>query len=289
MKYIILGHENPDVDSIVSGYLLEKVLCQKGYDANYIIPDKKISEDTTNILSEYNFNPAVFLSDLEQYGDDVRYILVDHNVREALNVVAIIDHHPTERDFSEVVCYRNEPASSAACMIAIENEKYLEREDIELACLATLVDTASFNSTKTRETDKIWVQSMCEKYNLDYDKLYKSGLCLTSLYDIDKASLNGLKKYNFDGKLVQSSYIQIEKSLENSIKIDMIVELLKEYVRAQGLDMFVFIVHDMIAFKTNAYKISTDGISVDKYEKYTSRGSQIIPSVEMELVKKNKS
>ena len=26
MKYIILGHENPDVDSIVSGYLLEKIM-----------------------------------------------------------------------------------------------------------------------------------------------------------------------------------------------------------------------------------------------------------------------
>ena len=41
-KYIILGHENPDVDSIISGYLLEKLMLSKGFKAEFIIPDKKI-------------------------------------------------------------------------------------------------------------------------------------------------------------------------------------------------------------------------------------------------------
>ena len=40
-KYIILGHENPDVDSIVSGYLLEKLLLSKSFNVEFIIPDKK--------------------------------------------------------------------------------------------------------------------------------------------------------------------------------------------------------------------------------------------------------
>lgn len=41
-KYIILGHENPDVDSIVSGYLLEKYMIKLGFDAQFVIPDKVI-------------------------------------------------------------------------------------------------------------------------------------------------------------------------------------------------------------------------------------------------------
>ena len=40
-KYIILGHENPDVGSIVSGYLLEKLLLSKSFNVEFIIPDKK--------------------------------------------------------------------------------------------------------------------------------------------------------------------------------------------------------------------------------------------------------
>lgn len=287
MKYIILGHENPDVDSIVSGYLVEKVLKKIGYDAEYVIPDTKVSSDVIDIVSEYNFMPQIFQKTIDLNDDNACYILVDHNTRNFEGkVIAIIDHHPADENFENVNYYRNEAASSTACMIAKDNEKYLDVSDIELAVLATLVDTASFHSTKTRESDKEWVNEVCKKYNLDYDKLYKSGLCLTTLEDIDSASLNGLKKYEFNGKIVQSSYIQIEKSLENLVKIEMILELLKKYVKVQNLDLFVFIVHDMIAFKTTVYKISESNIYVDSYDKYTSRGCQIMPKVEQELVKR---
>ena len=44
-KYIILGHENPDYDSIASGYLLEKLMKKLGYDVEFIITDKEISDE----------------------------------------------------------------------------------------------------------------------------------------------------------------------------------------------------------------------------------------------------
>ena len=45
-NYIILGHENPDVDSIVSGYLLEKIMIKLGYNASFLIPDRAIEKET---------------------------------------------------------------------------------------------------------------------------------------------------------------------------------------------------------------------------------------------------
>ena len=47
-KYIILGHENPDNDSIVSGYILEKIMKSFDYDVEFIIPDEEISEENIN-------------------------------------------------------------------------------------------------------------------------------------------------------------------------------------------------------------------------------------------------
>ena len=43
--YIILGHQNPDVDSIVSGYLLEQYLNRCGYVSKFMIPDSVIEEE----------------------------------------------------------------------------------------------------------------------------------------------------------------------------------------------------------------------------------------------------
>ena len=46
---IILGHEHPDVDSIVSGYLLEKCLLKEGYKASFCITDKTLNRETNDI------------------------------------------------------------------------------------------------------------------------------------------------------------------------------------------------------------------------------------------------
>ena len=64
-KAIILGHENPDVDSVVSGYLLEKILTKKGYDVEFIIPDKKIDSDTLDICMRNGLNPLNFRKKLD--------------------------------------------------------------------------------------------------------------------------------------------------------------------------------------------------------------------------------
>ena len=64
-KIIILGHENPDVDSIVSGYILEKILLKKGYDVEFIIPDENIEEETLSICLRNNINPKQFMKEID--------------------------------------------------------------------------------------------------------------------------------------------------------------------------------------------------------------------------------
>ncbi|MBO5096005.1 MAG: DHH family phosphoesterase [Bacilli bacterium] len=180
-KIIILGHENLDVDSIVSGYLLEKILLKRGYNAEFIIPDKFIEEETLSICLRNGLNPNKFVKDLNFENEENKYILVDHHERDLTGeIVCIIDHHPTSKEIS-VKHYYNKKVSSTAAYISIGNENLLEEFDLKLAVLATLVDTASFHSTKSRVEDELWVKDICDKYNINYNELYKEGLGLTSL------------------------------------------------------------------------------------------------------------
>ena len=87
-----------------------------------------------------------------------KYILVDHHERDVVgDVVAVLDHHPTSKDIV-LPYYRNERFSSTACMIVEDNENSFTKEEIELAVLATMIDTVSFHSSKTVDRDISWVE-----------------------------------------------------------------------------------------------------------------------------------
>lgn len=274
---IILGHKNPDVDSIISAIILNKILKKKGYNSKFIIPDKQINKDTMEILEKYNINPYIFIEELPK--EKNKYILVDHNERDVNGeIICVIDHHITNKQH-DIKEYYNTPSSSSACFIAKHTEEMLDKNDLELAVLATMIDTVSFHSTKGRKEDNEWCKYICEKYSLDYKKLYNEGLYLTNMNDIEEVKFNGLKKYNFNNKKIESSYIQIENPNLEKDKIEKIIEKLKQHIIDEDLFAFVFIVHDMTNFKTMYYLIEKDNIQKRYYDRYEQRGNTIMPEV----------
>lgn len=285
-KIIILGHKNPDVDSIVSGYLLEKILKSLGINSEFVIPDKKIEQENLDICRANGLDPIKFQKKLDLEDQNAKYILVDHNERNVKGeIIAIIDHHPTDKKFN-LKHYYNNNISATACYICMayevlqtNKEKILDANDYKLAVLAAMVDTASFNSTKGRKEDKVWAENICKKYNLDYNNLYLQGLCLTNVDDLEQASLNGSKEYTYGTKKVESSYIQIENPTQVKDKINKIIDLLKLHIENKQLDAFVFIVHNMSKFETMYYLITKRGIIERYFTSYTSRGSTIMPEV----------
>jgi inorganic pyrophosphatase/exopolyphosphatase len=278
-KIAILGHDFSDTDSIVSGVMLEHILRKEGFNINFYITDKKISAETDEILSKYNFDHYSYIKDLKDIEADY-YILVDHHNRKLdKDIILIIDHHPTDMDINSPLVF-NTNISSTALYILKGNESYFNKNQIELIFLATMLDTASFNSTKSRNIDKMYLMDKCRKLDIDYDRLYKSGIYITNLDNLKEVSLNGLKRYNYNNHLVESSYIQINDNKDNDNKISEIINILKEYLYDSNLDMFVFIVHDMINLKTRVYKLTNNDITIDYYNQYTSRGTTIMPAIE---------
>ena len=215
-KIYILGHENPDVDSIISGYLLEKILIKKGYNAEFVIPDNKIENDILNICNKYGLDATKYSKNINLKEKNNIYILVDHNERKLEGkIICIIDHHPTNK-YVDIKNYYNKKISSTACFITKGNEYLLNKDDIKLAIIATLVDTASFHSTKSQKEDEEWVKCLCKKYNINFEELYKDGLLLTSLDNLENVSLNNLKKHTIHNFNVESSCIRVDTINNNA-------------------------------------------------------------------------
>lgn len=284
MKYkiIILGHENPDVDSIISGYLLEKIynkLYNDEFEVEFIIPDENIDKESYEICLRYGIDAKKFQKNLPIDGF-IDYILVDHyeDGRINKNPVKIIDHHPTIKTLPNHTI--NTKCSSTALQIftLYKNQYQFFYDDIKKIVLASYIDTTSLKSTKTTQKDILLIKKLINKYQLDSEKLYEEGLCLTKLDDIKKASFHGLKKYRYGQATVCSSYIQIRKKDH-----DIISNILKEcqkYLKQENLDCFVFIEHDMDSFNSTVYFITPNNIDIKKYNSFTSRGSTIMPVIE---------
>lgn len=286
-KYIILGHKNVDVDSVVSGILLEKLLIRKGYDAQFIIPDETIDEEVLAICERYEISVKKYQKKLHN-NPSFRYILVDHHVRDEVSpVVAIIDHHPTTQKI-DIPYYHNERASSTACKIAEGHESMFSKDEIQLAVLATFVDTASFHSSKTQERDTKWAMQMIQKYHFSYNQLYQDGLCLTKVDSPNSALLHGLKEYTFAKQKIASSYIQIAEREQLSNQLPNIINRMQKYVKEKQLSLFVFLLHDMTKFQSSVYYITNQTISCKDFDHYVSRGSEIMPSIEKKFIKKRK-
>ena len=283
--YIILGHENPDVDSIVSGYLLEKVMTRSGYSAKFIIPDQKLDEESVAICNRYGLDVTTYQGNLPT-NPKQKYILVDHHERSVNGpIVAIIDHHPTIQKI-DVPYYCNEPSSATACLIVKGQEELFCKEDIQLAILATLVDTASFHSVKTQQADVEWVNQMVSHYHLPYEQLYREGLCLTKIDSLQSALLHGLKEYHFHGKTVLSSYVQVLNKEEIQEKIPDLLNLAQTYLKERDVSLFAFLLHDMTAFQSSVYYVTSDKVTAKDFDHYVSRGNEIIPMIEKKIYQK---
>ena len=108
-------------------------------------------------------------------------------------------------------------------------------------------------------------------------------MCPTDISDIEKASINGLKKHDLAGHKVASSFLHLPSPTANQEEINQMIEYLKTYIKDEGYDLFAFIVHDITNFKSTLYKIREDSIDTVQYDEYTSRGTRIIPELTEEL------
>ena len=280
---VIVGHSNPDIDSILSGIILSKYLVYKGYKARYVIPDKSIDKEVEKVLNHFKIDFRAYQEDIPENSS---LILVDHHETVHKNeVLAVIDHHPTIKEFNYPV-YINKKASSTTKVVydTIVKEGDLEfftKDTIELVVVGILIDTCSFKSSKINPDDIDWTETVCAILNIDLDELKEIGYCLTDTSDITKSAVNGFKEFKYGDKVVRTSYIQCS-SFDFEI-INEHIDFLQDIVIEEGIYMWMFMAIDVPHEKTIEYRIYPDEVDEFHYKGIVSRGATIMPNIEKSL------
>lgn len=283
----IVPHDNVDVDSIFSAILLSKLLSHFNIKNEIVIFDKKIDKDTSYFLNKVNYSISKFLT----YDEDENRLLflVDHyETTHSGTVVGCIDHHFTTKDICyDIYLYKNSSSASYIIYNLLKGANIkITKEIILLVCYATLVDTCSFTSTKTNVKEKEEILQLLKSNSFNVKKMLEESLCLQDLTKMTSEEIiyNGAKSYTFNGHNVKSSYVQT-----NTLDISSdIINKISNIVKEENLDMWVFIVFDMINKKTKVCKIMQDRIQTEEINLILSRGQDIMPKIEEQYNKNSK-
>lgn len=228
----IIGHENPDADSIFSSLLLENVLKFLKINAKAIILDNFIySENDIDIMNDYlAHKPLVINKELLK---NKNIILVDHNdpsqstLDNTYNIIGSIDHH---MEANIVYTLSGLYTSTALYIYDLFKDIYKFNEyEKNLIALATMTDSEYLTTTRFTENDKKLYDSLNTKLNvIEIRNKYfkKTNFNIEPIiniknnhkvYNIENININRtmIKAYKKDNVYI-NDYLNIIKELKNN-------------------------------------------------------------------------
>ncbi len=299
----VIGHKNPDLDSIGSAIAYAKLKELLGEEGKFI-PARagELDEESKYILKKFGIETPILLESAK----GKKIILVDHatylqavdGIREA-EIVEVIDHHNIgDLQTDKPIRYHAEPVGSTSTIVA----SYYFRHNIEipkkiasLLLAAIISDTDLFKSPTTTKLDKEMKERLEKITGLDAQELgiemfeVKSNIKNKTVREI---LTDDAKEYELPhGMKMYVSQIKLMK-LDEFIK-DKRDEILKEMesIKSEkGVDLFIFIATDLIKEGSELFVIGrTDifekgmGVKLENNSVYIdglmSRKKQVIPKI----------
>ena len=256
MIYVI-GHNNPDADTIISSKLLADIL---GYEYA-IIEGNDIEKSDINLIKDcMNYAPVIIKK------DDIsnhKYFLVDHNdVKQSVNdeklVIGCIDHHPKIGYDKAII---GEYCATALFIYQLYKDKYnFNEQQKKQIFMAVLSDSKFGRSSRYQEQDKLLIEKLGFTITDDYFFKYFLETEL-SLYSFKN---NGYKYY--DKYDLRSTYIE-------RLGIEGIVNY-QEFVRKQNNFLGIWV--DALNNKTYVFLNYKNNFITEEYPFLASRGTTVI-------------
>lgn len=260
---IILGHKNPDNDSIMSAVVLASLMNRVDEKNEYIAGTLgELPGESTKLIEEHGFPTPRFIERIEEPAegaDAQRIILVDHNERsqavdglEHADILQIFDHHRlADIQTANPILFLCMPVGSTATIIATRFDHYdAEMTDAEAACLlaAMMTDTVMLKSPTTTEVDKRIAAQLGDKIGVDPREygaqVFKSRGA--GGFTVDDMVTRDTKRFEIGGRAV---YIGQYETVDSSTVEDKVEDLrvaMGEYLIENKGDTFVLLVTDII-------------------------------------------
>ncbi|NQF13878.1 manganese-dependent inorganic pyrophosphatase [Brevibacillus sp. HB1.3] len=299
-KKLIFGHKNPDTDSICSALVYADLKTKLGANVEPVRLGV-ISSETAFVLNYFQVKEPRLVETVANEVNEV--ILVDHNERqqsandiEQVQVVEVIDHHRIANfETSNPLYFRAEPVGCTTTILKKmykENGVDIPKEMAGLMLSAIISDTLLLKSPTCTEQDVAAAHELAEiagvnleAYGLD---MLKAGA------DLSDKTIEQL--LSLDAKEFQMGSAKVEIAQVNAVDVNDVLARQGELEAAmnaniaeKGLDLFVFVVTDILNNDSVAIALGSATQAVEKAYQVTlvdnkavlkgvvSRKKQIVP------------
>jgi len=308
-KIVILGHTNPDTDSIASAVIAQDFFAKEfAGDTVEAYRAGEANNETKFVFKSFGIELPKML---KKVSGKEKIILVDFNeMSQALTgldfsqVVKIVDHHKISMTTEAPISCRAEVVGSTASLLAkmyLEAGKKISSKIAKLMVAGILSDTLNLTSPTTTNWDRKIVKELNKTAKLDLKKFVAElfaakssleGISLETLINQDYKAFE-IGKY----KVGVGTWETTNPESVNSKK-EKILEMLRSKKEKDGLDYMLFMVVDIL--KQNCIMYSIDIKESEFIEKVfkskvssneaflkgvVSRKKQIVPQITAALSK----
>lgn len=254
----VVGHKNPDTDSVASAIAYAELKKKEGYDAIPVVAGE-VNKGTKLVLEKFGVAAPKTMDFTKT--PEACVILVDHNeegqradgiIKE--HVLEVIDHHRFA-DFSSAdpIFIRVQPVGATSTIIArmYQVRKHIpERGVAGLMLSAILTDTLMFKSPTTTEMDKEMADWLNEIVNIDMFAHAKEIFKAKS--DISDMSINAVinkdyKEFEFTAGV--KAAVAVFETVDATGPLERKQEFLAELANIKadkGYDYLLFSIVDII-------------------------------------------
>ncbi|WP_338708615.1 manganese-dependent inorganic pyrophosphatase [Paenibacillus amylolyticus] len=299
-KALIFGHKNPDTDTICSAIAYADLKTKLGQDVEAVRLGE-VNGETQFALDQFKIAAPRLIKTAANEVNKV--ILVDHNERqqsvsdiEEVTVVEVIDHHRIANfETSGPLYFRAEPVG---CTATILNKMYKENGIEVSAPIAGLMlsaiisDSLLFKSPTCTEQDVATARELAAIAGVDADSygldMLKAGADLSQKTIAELISLDAKEFVMGQSKveIAQVNAVDVNDVLVKQPELEAAIDAI---ISSKGLDLFVFVVTDILNNDSVALAYGTSTKAVEKAYNVTlsdsrailkgvvSRKSQIVP------------
>lgn len=256
-KTLIFGHKNPDTDTITSAIVYAYLKQQLGVEAEAVrLGD--VNNETQFALDKFGYTAPRLIANVKDEAQQV--ILVDHNEFqqsadgiEDVKITEVIDHHRIANfQTADPLYFRAEPVGCTATIlnkIFKENNVEVPANIAGLMLSAIVSDTLLFKSPTCTEQDVKAGAELAQIAGVDAAEyglaMLKAGADLSdkSLEDLLSLDAKGFEFGAYKATVAQVNAVDIEDVLGRQ---EELMNLLNKNVADNGLDLFFFVVTDII-------------------------------------------
>jgi manganese-dependent inorganic pyrophosphatase len=256
-KVYVVGHKNPDTDSISSAIVYAHLKRELGMNAEAVRLGE-VQNETAFALEKFGFEAPRFI---EKASNDVKHIiLVDHNEKQQsvediddVQVIEVIDHHRIANfETSDPLYFRAEPVGCTATILNKlfkENGVEIPANIAGLMLSAIISDSLLFKSPTCTEQDIAAakeLETIAGVDALEYGlAMLKAGADLSGKTLGDLLTLDA-KEFGMGDYKVEIAQINAVDVNEVMVRQGELEDLIYRKIAEKGLDMFLFIVTDIL-------------------------------------------